>query len=128
MNAAKSASETILIVDDEEHVRNFLGRILGEAGYGIFTANNGREALDKLTLDNISLVLLDIQMPELDGFATLKLIREQSEIPVIMLTGISDVTTVSNALSLGADDYVKKPFSTGELLARIGAKLRRAKS
>ena len=128
MNTAKSASETILIVDDEEYVRKLLGRILGEAGYGVLTAANGREALDKLTPGNINLVLLDIRMPELDGFATLKLIREQSEIPVIMLTGISDVTTVSNALSLGADDYVKKPFSTGELLARIGAKLRRAKS
>ena len=124
----KAEQASILVVDDEENMRKLLGRILGEAGYSVLTAANGREALDKLAQSSINLVLLDIRMPELDGFATLKLIREQSEIPVIMLTGVGDVTTVSNALSLGADDYVKKPFNAKELLARIEAKLRRAKS
>jgi DNA-binding response OmpR family regulator len=118
---------TILVVDDEEQVRKLLQRILEDAGYGVVTVANGLQALDKLTQGNINLVLLDMRMPELDGFATLKLIREQSGIPVIMLTGIGEVTTKIDVLNLGADDYVKKPFSQGELLARIKTKLRRVK-
>jgi len=70
---------------------------------------------------------LDINMPGLNGFQVLERIRQRSDVPVIMLTGEGEVTTLGNALSLGADDYVKKPFSTRELLARIRAKLRRAK-
>ncbi len=119
--------ETILVVDDEEHVRKLLQRILGEASYGVVTAANGREALEKLSHTGISLVLLDIRMPELDGFATLKIMRQQSEIPVIMLSGMGEVTTISDTLSLGADDYVHKPFLAPVLLARIEAKLRRSK-
>ena len=117
---------TILVVDDEEYVRKLLQRILEEAGYDVVTAASGREALDKLSLSNVNLVLLDIKMPGLDGFQTLDLIREQSGIPVIMLTGIGEVTSVGDALTLGADDYIRKPFRTRELLARIKAKLRRA--
>ena len=117
---------TILVVDDEEYVRILLQRTLEEAGYGVVTATNGREALDKLTQSNMSLVLLDIRMPELDGFATLKLIRQQSEIPVIMITGMRDVISLDRALGLGADDYVRKPFRTAELLARVKVKLRRS--
>ena len=77
---------TILVVDDEEHVRKLLQRILEEASYGVVTAANGRQALDRLARSNINLVLLDIRMPELDGFETLRLIREHSDIPVIMLS------------------------------------------
>ncbi|MDO8715468.1 MAG: response regulator [Dehalococcoidales bacterium] len=119
---------TILVVDDEENVRALLQRILDGAGYDTITATNGREALGKLSLTSISLVLLDVRMPELDGFQTLKLIRKQYNIPVIMVTGVGEVTSVSDALTIGADDYVKKPFQSRELLARIEAKLRRAKS
>ena len=119
---------TILVVDDDEHVRTLLQRILEGAGYGIVTATNGREALDKLALASISLVLLDVKMPELDGFQTLELMRKQYNIPVIMVTGVGEVISVSDAFSIGADDYVKKPFQSRELLARIEAKLRRAKS
>ena len=117
---------TILVVDDEEHVRTLLQRILDGAGYSVVTAANGREALVKLSLASISLVLLDVRMPELDGFQTLELIRKQYNIPVIMVTGVGEVTSVSDALTIGADDYVKKPFQSRELLARIEAKLRRA--
>ena len=119
---------TILVVDDEEYVRKVLQRVLEEAGYSLVMAATGREALDKLSHANINLVLLDIRMPGLDGFQTLNLIREQSNIPVIMLTGMGEATSVRDALTLGADDYVRKPFRTGELLARIEAKLRRAKT
>lgn len=116
----------ILVVDDEEHVRKLLQRILEEAGYGVVMAASGYEALDKLPDANVNLVLLDIRMPGLDGFQTLDLMRKQSSIPVMMLTGIVEATSVRDALTLGADDYIRKPFRARELLARIEAKLRRA--
>lgn len=118
---------TILVTDDEEFVRVLLKRILESAGYSVIIATNGREALEKLALGNIGLVLLDIKMPELDGFQTLELIRKQSDIPVLMVTGMGEITSKIDALSLGADDYVTKPFSAAILIARIEAKLRRSK-
>lgn len=118
----------ILVVDDEDMVRNLLQRILEEAGYDIITAANGQEALDKVSQFNISLMLLDIKMPGLDGFQVLERIRKTSNIPVIMLTAIRDVHTVRDSLGLGADDYIGKPFKKGELLARVQAKLRRAET
>lgn len=120
--------KTILIVDDEEAVRNLLQRTLQDVGYDVITAANGQEALDKVSQFNVSLVLLDIMMPGLDGFQVLDLIRQQSSVPVIMLTGRGEVTTLRDALVLGADDYVRKPFRTRELLARIEAKLRRTET
>ena len=120
--------KTILIVDDEEAVRNLLQRTLQDVGYDVTTAANGQEALDKVPQFNVSLVLLDIMMPGLDGFQVLDLIRQQSSVPVIMLTGRGEVTTLRDALVLGADDYVRKPFRTRELLARIEAKLRRTET
>ena len=117
----------ILVVDDEETVRNLLQRTLEEAGYDVITAANGQEALDKVSQFNISLMLLDIKMPGLSGFEVLERIRQHSNVPVIMLTAIGDVTKVRDSLALGADDYIRKPFKRGELLARIKAKLRRTK-
>ena len=116
----------ILVVDDEESVRDLLQRVLKEAGYNVVTAANGQEALDKMSELSIGVVLLDIKMPGLDGFQVLDHIRQRSDIPVIMLTAISEVTNVRDSLALGADDYIRKPFKTRELLARIQAKLRRA--
>ena len=116
----------ILVVDDEETVRSLLQRTLEEAGYDIITAANGYKALDKLPHAKVNLVLLDIRMPGLDGFQTLDLIREHSNIPVIMLTAIGEVNSVKDSLALGADDYIRKPFRKGELLARIKVKLRRS--
>ena len=122
--------ERVLVVDDEEIVRNSLQRVLKEAGYDVVTAANGQEALDKMSMSQlkIKLVLLDIKMPGLDGFQVLDLIRKSSNVPVIMLTAVMEVTTVRDTLSLGADDYITKPFSRGVLLARIRAKLRRAET
>jgi len=119
-----NSEKNILVVDDEEHIRILLRRILESAGYTVVTANNGREALEKLS-DDTNLVLLDIKMPEMDGFQTLNLIRDRSNVPVMMVTGIGEVSSASDALVFGADDYIRKPFKTAELLARIGAKLRR---
>jgi len=118
---------TILAVDDEENVRRLLQRILEGAGYNVITAGNGQEALDKISLGGLNLVLLDIRMPEMDGFQTLDLIRKQCDIPVIMVTGVGGVTPGKDALNLGSDDYVIKPFQSNELLARIEAKLKHPK-
>jgi DNA-binding response OmpR family regulator len=118
---------TLLVVDDEEHIRNLITRILDNAGYTVVTAASGKEALEKLVDSGIDLMLLDIRMPEMDGFQTLELVRKQYSIPVIMVSGMGEVTSVSSALSIGADDYVKKPFQSRELIARIEAKLRRNK-
>ncbi len=122
---------TILVVDDEEHVRKLLQRILEDAGYNVLMAGSGQEALDKLAQSENQepqLILLDIMMPELNGFQVLERIRKRFDIPVMMLTAKQEVTSVRDAIDLGADDYVRKPFRTGELLARIKAKLRRAKT
>ncbi len=115
----------ILVVDDEQTVRDLLQRTLEKAGYNVITAANGQEALDKISQFDVSLVLLDIMMPGLDGFEVLDRIPSYLNIPVIMLSGIRDETTKIDSLGLGADDYIAKPFSAGELLARIQAKLRR---
>jgi DNA-binding response OmpR family regulator len=118
----------ILVVDDEQTVRDFLQRVLATAGYTVITASDGLEALEKMSQFDISLVLLDIMMPGLDGFEVLDHMRQYEEnIPVIMLTGIQEATTKVDSLTLGADDYITKPFSVEELLARIQVKLKRAK-
>ena len=106
-------------------MRDILQRTLENAGYDVITAANGQEALDKISQFDVSLVLLDIMMPGLDGFEVLERISPDLNIPVIMLSGIHDENTKIDSLTLGADDYIAKPFSTGELLARIQAKLKR---
>ncbi len=117
----------ILVVDDEKTVRDFLQRALATAGYTVITASDGQEALEKMSQFNISLVLLDIMMPGLDGFEVLDHMRQYEEnIPVIMLTGIQEAPAKIDSLTLGADDYITKPFSVKELLARIQVKLKRA--
>ena len=116
----------IMVVDDEQAILRLLSRTLEPEGYGVVVADNGRLALELLEDCRPDLVILDIMMPDLDGFQVLALIRERSNIPVIMLTARGEVTTLRDALVLGADDYVRKPFHTQELLARIRAKLRRA--
>jgi len=116
----------IMVVDDEQAILRMLSRTLEPEGYGVILADNGSSALALLEECRPDLVILDIMMPGLDGFQVLDLIRQRSNVPVIMLTARGEVTTLRDALALGADDYVKKPFGRGELLARIRAKLRRA--
>lgn len=118
-------NELILVVDDDEEMLGMLNRILELEGYKVATAADGKSALALLYDYSPDLVLLDIMMPELDGFEILDLIRQHCNIPVIMVTARCEVSSASNALALGADDYIRKPFSTRELLARIKAKLRR---
>ena len=116
----------IMVVDDEQAILRLLNRTLEPEGYGVIAADNGITALDLLEEHRPDLVILDIMMPGLDGFQVLDLIRQRSSVPVIMLTAKREVSTARDALGLGADDYVRKPFHTQELLARIRAKLRRA--
>lgn len=116
----------IMAVDDDKEVLRILKRTLELEGYDVAVAPDGGSALELLEEWQPDLVILDIKMPGLDGFQTLERIRQRSSIPVIMLTAKRDATTLNEALALGADDFVKKPFATGELVARIKAKLRRA--
>ncbi len=91
-------------------------------------AHSGQEGLEKERESSPDVILLDIMMPGLNGFEVLRILRQQSNIPVIMLTAKKEVTSAIDSLHLGADDYMRKPFMKGELLARIRAKLRRAAS
>lgn len=115
----------ILIVDDEARMRRFVRMNLELEGYLVSEAANGLEALAKVRAEQPDLVLLDVAMPDLDGFATLAHLREFSAAPVIMLTVKSDEDDRIRGLDLGADDYVTKPFSPRELSSRIRAVLRR---
>jgi len=119
------AKKQILVVDDEPRMVRFVKMNLDLEGYITIEANDGMTALEKVREYNPDLVLLDVEMPGLDGFATLKKIRELSEAAVIMLTVRSDEEDRIKGLDLGADDYVTKPFSPRELSSRIRAVLRR---
>jgi len=116
----------IMVVDDEQTILSLLKRTLEPEEYGVIMADNGIAALDLLEEHMPDLVILDIMMPGLDGIQVLNLIRERSNIPVIMLSARREMAVKRDTLILGADDYVGKPFYTGELVARIRAKLRRA--
>lgn len=115
----------ILIADDENDIRNLVKISLEESGYTVLTAQNGKEAWDILASQDIRLAILDVMMPVMDGFNLLRKIREHSTIPVIFLTARTDDMDKVLGLGLGADDYIEKPFSVAELLARVGAQLRR---
>ncbi|MFP4792888.1 response regulator [Pasteurella multocida] len=114
----------ILLVDDDVELIELLAELLTLEGFEIDTANNGLQALEKLDL-NYDLVLLDIMMPVLNGVETLKRIRQEFSVPVIMLTARGDDIDRILGLELGADDYIPKPFNDRELVARIKAILRR---
>ncbi|MGD6833917.1 response regulator transcription factor [Sutcliffiella halmapala] len=117
----------VLVVDDEMDMRELLGMYLSKENYHVFYAENGEEALDTLYMNEVDLIILDVMMPEMDGFTACKKIREKYMIPILMLTAKSDEWDKVRGLKLGADDYVMKPFSPKELLARVEALLRRSK-
>ena len=118
-------AKLVLIVDDEPRMIKFIRLNLDLEGYRVIEASNGLEALEKVRTELPDLVLLDVMMPEIDGFETLERIREISNVPVIMLTVKADEEDKVRGLDLGADDYVTKPFSPRELSSRIKAVLRR---
>jgi two-component system KDP operon response regulator KdpE len=118
-------SATILVVDDEPQIRRVMRATLTSQGYTIVEARDGQEALAKLRTEHPDLVLLDVNMPVMDGLEACREIRSGSAIPVIMLTVRSAEKDKVRALDAGADDYIVKPFGIQELLARIRAALRR---
>ena len=121
----REQGKTILVVDDEPRIIEAVAMNLELEGYRVSGASNGYEALKKLTKEVPDLVVLDVMMPEMDGFETLRKIREVSTVPVIMLTVKGEETDKVKGLDLGADDYVTKPFSPKELVSRVKAVLRR---
>jgi two-component system KDP operon response regulator KdpE len=116
----------VLVVDDESRMIRFVRMNLELEGFQVSEASNGLEALEKVRDELPDLVVLDVMMPEMDGFETLERLREISTVPVIMLTVKGDEEDRIRGLELGADDYVTKPFSPRELASRIRAVLRRA--
>jgi DNA-binding response OmpR family regulator len=115
----------ILVVDDEADIRLLLKELLERAGYDVEEAEDGRQALRLFYANPPALVILDITMPEMDGYQVLERLRDLSDVPVIMLTARSQELEKVRGLSAGADDYVPKPFGRQELLARVQALLRR---
>jgi len=115
----------VLICDDEQDIVSAVKIYLEADGYAVFTASNGKEALEAVEKNEIHLVLLDIMMPLMDGITAMVKIREKHNIPVILLTAKSEDTDVILGLNVGADDYVTKPFNPVELLARVKSNLRR---
>jgi two-component system KDP operon response regulator KdpE len=122
----QSAPQIILIIDDEARMRRFIRMNMELEGFQVIEAENGLIALDQIRKYNPNLVLMDVMMPEMDGFETLRLLREISTVPVILLTVKSDEEDKIRGLGLGADDYITKPFSPRELNSRVNAVLRRA--
>ena len=120
-----SEHRRILVVDDEARMRRFVRMNLELEGFLVLEASDGLEAIRKTREEMPDLVLLDVEMPKLDGFETLREIRRTSPVPVIMLTVRSEEDDLIRGLDLGADDYVTKPFSARELVSRVNALLRR---
>lgn len=122
-----SHSPTVLVVDDEKPLRDFVRRNLEVRNFGVETASNGLEALAIFNTQPIDLVIMDIMMPHLDGLETTRRIRQNSLVPIIILTALGEESDKVRAFDMGADDYLTKPFGTGELLGRVKAVLRRAR-
>lgn len=118
----------VLVVDDEQRILNFLNSKLRASGYEVLTANNGAEALEQVQAQEPDLLVLDVMMPKMDGFETLRELRSFSPVPVIVLSAKGTNADKVKGLDMGADDYLAKPFSPDELVARIEAVRRRLSS
>ncbi len=118
----------ILIVDDEKPIVEILKINLMKDGYTVFEAYDGEEAVNKAMATEPDLILLDVMLPKLDGFSVLKKIREKSSVPILMLTAREEEFDKVLGLELGADDYITKPFSIRELMARVKANMRRTET
>lgn len=119
----------ILVIDDDEKITSMLRRGLAFEGYDVFTAHNGAEGLSMILSEDPDLIILDVMMPQVDGFEVCRRLREGgSTVPVLMLTAKDEVENRVKGLDTGADDYLVKPFALEELLARVRALLRRKES
>lgn len=128
MSEDKFRDRLILVVDDEERMVRFIRLNLEHDGFRVIEAFNGTQALDKVRSNLPDLVILDIMMPDIDGFEVLRILREVSSVPVIMLTAKGEEDDRVRGLELGADDYITKPFSPRELVSRVRAVLRRTEA
>lgn len=117
---------TVLVVDDEESLREFIRRNLEVRSFDVLTAANGLEGMALFGTKQVDLVIADLMMPHMNGLEMIRRIRQQSLLPIIVLSALGEEQDKVQALNLGADDYLTKPFGVGELLARIQAVLRRA--
>lgn len=115
----------ILVVDDEEKIREVITLLLENYGYVVYQAEDGKQAMNTFNTENIALVILDLMLPDMTGEEICQKIRAKSRVPIIMLTAKAAEDSLLNGLYLGADDYMTKPFSLKELLARVEAVLRR---
>ncbi|KJS19240.1 MAG: transcriptional regulator [Clostridiaceae bacterium BRH_c20a] len=115
----------ILLVDDEEGIKKIVQQILIKEGYNFLYAANGERALDVFSNEDPALIILDVMLPEIDGFEVCKTIRQSSNVPIIMLSAKSDIVDKSVGFNMGADDYLTKPFSPIELSLRVKALIRR---
>jgi len=123
----ENCKERILVVDDEAAVRRILKTRLSMIGYDVVTASDGQEALKAYREQTPDLIVLDVMMPQGDGYYVTQTLRKESDVPIIMLTALGDVADRITGLQFGADDYLVKPFSPKELEARINSILRRVK-
>ncbi len=117
--------ETVLVVDDDREIVGAIARALEKEGYRVLRAYDGMEALDHALDPELRLILMDVMMPRLDGLSAVLRIRERRNLPIIVLSAKSEESDKVLGLSMGADDYVTKPFSTQELVARVRSQLRR---
>ena len=116
---------SILIVDDDPHIRELLRLYIRKEGYQLIEAVDGQEALDILEVERVQLAIVDIMMPHVDGYALCEQIRQYYDIPVLMLTAKGEITDKEKAYAVGTDDYMVKPFEPQEIIFRIRALLRR---
>ena len=119
-------TKKVLVVEDEEKIISVVKSFLETKGFTVVTALNGRRALEVFERENISIVLLDLMLPELSGEEVCRALRKKSRVPIIMLTAKSDEADMLNGLGIGADDYITKPFSLKALYARMEAVMRRS--
>jgi len=128
MSEKSFSNKRILVVDDEERIVRFIRLNLEQDGFQVEEAFNGKSAMDKLRQTLPDLILLDVMLPDIEGFDVLAMIRENHDVPIIMLTAKTEEDDRVRGLELGADDYVTKPFSPRELVSRVRAVLRRTDS
>lgn len=117
--------KNILVVDDEIKIVEVISLYLKNEGYEVVFATNGREAIDKYKSNDIDLIILDLMLPDISGEDVCKEIREISDVPIVMLTAKTDESSVLNGYSLGSDDYITKPFSPKQLVAKVNALFKR---
>src|SRR6187401_3671691 len=119
-------AQTVLVVEDESSIASFVSLYLKNAGYSVRTAANGTEALTQAAKGDLTLIILDLMLPDIDGIEVCRRIRKSSDVPILMLTARDEDVDKIIGLEVGADDYLTKPFNPRELVARVKSVLRRS--